>query len=544
MSRSPSFKTRIAVLAGACLALGLAAVSDSGAVSAPPPFNPSAGAAVADATAGTPSDLTVTFSIGAPDANFATLILFVPADWGVAVDANVPDGARVGALTAEPTLGLLNNGCGLTVAPEFMILEATTVMSPMVTFDQQFGDADGDGIPNGAESYPDFLSRLLVDRDPRDPGAVPLQPRARLYGQVNLAGTNVSANLTVFDPGTAVQGLSIDPALGYPIVVVLQDTDDPGHVAAPGSIDDLCTPISAGLTSYAVAQDNPNTVPDEGGATYRTNPGTAANYYMTSYATSQLDADGDGIENGFDSCPFVPRPADYDPRAVNPNSDLDLDGLPDNCDPTPDENTGGASDHDSDGYRNRGDNCPVDYNAPGTPDNQTDSDGDDIGDACDVLGAGGIGLGPTTPDGSAAVVCLTPSVAIGGGGANVPPDPNALSPCPAPPPASCLGVPATLTGTAGNDLLIGTSLVDVVAGLGGNDTIFGLAGNDIICAGPGGDTVLAGAGNDLVLGEDGNDRLLGGNGDDRLRGGAGTDLCAGGPGTDTAAACEITASIP
>jgi uncharacterized repeat protein (TIGR01451 family) len=122
--------------------------------------------------------------------------------------------------------------------------------------------------------------------------------------------------------------------------------------------------------------------------------------------------------------------------------------------------------------------------------------------------------------------------------------------------ATCHGVPATITGTPGNDVLTGTGGPDVIVALGGNDTIHSLGGRDLICAGAGNDYVAAGSAADRVFGGAGRDRLLGrggpdvlkgnagndflkgGRGADRLRGGSGFDRCAGGPGADSIRGCE------
>jgi len=85
--------------------------------------------------------------------------------------------------------------------------------------------------------------------------------------------------------------------------------------------------------------------------------------------------------------------------------------------------------------------------------------------------------------------------------------------------AACFGLPATKTGTPGNDLLMGTSGDDVIVGLGGNDTIRGLGGNDRLCGGDG---------NDTLSGDTGNDQLDGGPRNDVLDGGSGTDTCING----------------
>jgi uncharacterized repeat protein (TIGR01451 family) len=165
-------------------------------------------------------------------------------------------------------------------------------------------------------------------------------------------------------------------------------------------------------------------------------------------------------------------------------------------------------------------------------------------------------------------------------------------------PPMCAGRPATMVGTAGDDVLTGTAGQDVIVAGRGNDTISGLGGNDTVCAragndnirggagddtigggggtdriggnpgndiirgynqddtifghsgadllygGAGDDLMGGGAGNDTVRGRAGNDTIQGGPGDDRLRGTTGDDQCHGGTGTDTANTCEIVSGIP
>ena len=99
----------------------------------------------------------------------------------------------------------------------------------------------------------------------------------------------------------------------------------------------------------------------------------------------------------------------------------------------------------------------------------------------------------------------------------------------------CLGMRATIVGTAGADVLRGTAGDDVIAGLGGNDVLKGLGGDDDICGGPGNDRLVGGPGSfDRLSGGPGNDTLLGGAGSDFLLGGSGNDVLNGGDSYDDA----------
>ena len=116
------------------------------------------------------------------------------------------------------------------------------------------------------------------------------------------------------------------------------------------------------------------------------------------------------------------------------------------------------------------------------------------------------------------------------------------------PPPACGGVAATLVGSDGDNTITGTAGNDVIVAGAGADTINGLAGNDRICGGAGADDVTTGDGDDFVLagpdadilrGQLGNDTLVGnaGGGDtddvgDTLLGGAGNDFLDGWVGDD------------
>ncbi|WP_337863830.1 PKD domain-containing protein [Nitrososphaera sp.] len=81
----------------------------------------------------------------------------------------------------------------------------------------------------------------------------------------------------------------------------------------------------------------------------------------------------------------------------------------------------------------------------------------------------------------------------------------------------------TVTGTAGDDLVLASDSGSVIRGVGGNDCIIGGAGNDIIWGGDG---------DDQLFGAGGSDRLDGGSGNDLVIGAAGADSLDCGPGKD------------
>lgn len=98
---------------------------------------------------------------------------------------------------------------------------------------------------------------------------------------------------------------------------------------------------------------------------------------------------------------------------------------------------------------------------------------------------------------------------------------------------TCFGVPATIIGSKGSDIIYGTSGDDYIVGLEGNDIIYGMGGNDLICGGEGNDILVGGHGNDIIDGDRGNDIIFGAGGDDTLIGGEGNDILYGGDGDDT-----------
>ncbi len=80
--------------------------------------------------------------------------------------------------------------------------------------------------------------------------------------------------------------------------------------------------------------------------------------------------------------------------------------------------------------------------------------------------------------------------------------------------AKKVGVPVTLRGGSGDDVLLGG------------------AGDDKLIGGDGDDKLDGWRGDDLLLGGEGEDQLRSGSGDDTLRGGYGKDILVEGPGKD------------
>jgi Ca2+-binding RTX toxin-like protein len=87
---------------------------------------------------------------------------------------------------------------------------------------------------------------------------------------------------------------------------------------------------------------------------------------------------------------------------------------------------------------------------------------------------------------------------------------------------NCLGEPATIVGTDGNDTITGTTNDDVIVALGGDDTITsgGSGGDgDLICAGDGNDVAIVNGGGYYNFTD-----VEGGAGDDRIQGSKGSTV--------------------
>jgi hypothetical protein len=259
-------------------------------------------------------------------------------------------------------------------------------------------------------------------------------------------------------PVTADEGPDIEE-LGYPSFPCANRSafDDDGD----GKINDGCPQVNAVSESGADCENNTSDdgedsavndgcppfgdvsegtrIPgdcsggDEGGCTNRQNPAAAGTYTSTILAMTQRDADGDGWENGFDTCVYDYNPG-WNPRGPDQVNDPDADGIPNECDPdkataAPSSPNGCKSgytgaDQDQDCFANRADNCPLvaslkdptkpPDNNPATNTNPPlapDDDLDGIGNACDK--------NLNAVDGDNTGVCLKFPIAIGGAGGKV-----------------------------------------------------------------------------------------------------------------------------
>jgi hypothetical protein len=284
-------------------------------------FNPHLAASVTDPTAGTASDFHVTFNLDKGDVNFAAVVIYMPSAWQSTPAAAIPINARVGTLDAHATLGLINGPCNNTFPASFDLRNASTDANHTVSFFDLNGDGiqdfaqdrDGNGVLDGIDHRPDFDSRIL-------PG---LHEIARSTGIIYVAGIPVILQFLVFAPGTVIfQGVTGDPALGFPTVTLLENIGDPAAIPAPFVITDFCTPLTSQLTFFGMTPDGQQTL-------FR-NPAQAGTYTFTAIALGQPDADADGIENSLDTCTLLVNVGD--PRVLN-SGDADGDGLDAACDP-------------------------------------------------------------------------------------------------------------------------------------------------------------------------------------------------------------------
>jgi hypothetical protein len=409
-----------------------------GDFSGPSELKGGGGACTPDTSPGGHPDITTPFTV--PQGNLAYNQSFFAALGGAnetrldgaAIGGPNADGtgAAGGGLESTVTLGLAANPCNNTIYPDFIWWEAeydvtdTVACAPEGTDDRWnnmasdggdawHGQADNDSpIVTG---FPDCIVRMLdpdgdgIDTD-SDPGTIddqPVQPRARFAGltQVPPGGDYQMLNNIEFDPGDLQKAFmantnttkhpfaKLDPLLGFVNLVVLNDPTT--VILQPNPISDFCTLLGTkGMLKGVI---------DTGSGTVNrvTSPATPGSYQVQMRTQSYRDADGDGLQNDFDTCAWTANTAAQDPYS---SSGPDTDMLDSVCDPTP-----GAKndDEDGDGYLNNQDYCPLVANplnpSPPPPGGETDAENtqpyntsapdggprqDQIGDDCDSENGG------------------------------------------------------------------------------------------------------------------------------------------------------------
>jgi hypothetical protein len=325
------------------------------------------------------SDSTNFVAIYVPDLNYedSSMFTLTPIDMWSKMGNQIPVGAKMGLLAATSTVGVANAACAAAMTPNFKLHNASTdptdVLGPAdMYFMLKYATGPGSvpipygkynpAVPDYLEGYPYFLNQMF---DPDGAGPLPpLVPRARYAGHGLVAGMNILIQVVVFDPGqlSLLPGIyqQMGSQIGTPSAVILNNPIS--QEEAPGAISDFCTPLMTTTTLYTPTQAGDYGT-GGGGIEAQRNPAAGAGVLGTgtiisrSYSRSERDADGDGIENDLDPCPYT-SDAGWDPRAPGGpgTGDNDNDGLPDTCDPNDAQFN---DDQDVDGYLNRQDICPL-----------------------------------------------------------------------------------------------------------------------------------------------------------------------------------------
>jgi hypothetical protein len=361
--------------------------------------------------AGLHADLVSAFGVAAPYSQYETLTTMgTPANWDIATDKEIPDGAYIGTVLANSTLALFGGECVTPMPVLFHMYDCSTDITDTITWD---GAISGEnltyghqyGLPAGCLKYPQHVLNIVGN----------IKPRARYYGFTividGMPPTQLQFMMFSTEALTAAGKLpqtDFTDDLGYINYTVLDNPEIPADPTS--SLDELCTPLDTTTTLYGRTGGQggldvdvgPGTVPTGAGTFWNagvydkltppaippypciqgdccgdgvdndgntrtdemcgivrvTNPAAGTGLYGTSthlaggYSESYRDADGDTIANNADECPFTP-----DTYTLGVWDDADGDHINDACDPT--FSPGSLADEDSDGWRNQADRCPL-----------------------------------------------------------------------------------------------------------------------------------------------------------------------------------------
>jgi hypothetical protein len=366
-------------------------------------FNPESETTVDNPVAGAHSGFKIRFNVPQGDVQFGAAISFIPPEWEITPDEEIPLGTVVGRVDAVATLGIINFQCDSQLPVQFIMLKASTDITDTVDFEDAdkngvgdvFEDKDNSGLLDAIEKYPEHIKRIIGDA----------QPIARSAGITRVSGREVLLQFLVFEPGTLlIREIPSDEELGYPTMTFLQNIGDPEGTPDP-QLTDFCTRLLADVITFGVSKDNGCTdaVPfeeldpicsvgsarllecddllDNDGDQTVNDGCPAIGDEAESECADEEDNDGDGWIN--DGCPAIEEPEDSTPTEPD-ESGLVLFTNPEEGTYTFTVGALGQRDADGDGFENALDTCPLDPNQ-GSPriKGEGDIDEDGLDAACD-----------------------------------------------------------------------------------------------------------------------------------------------------------------
>ena len=316
---------------------------------------------------------------------------------GKTVTAGGVDFNGVGGVTGDDDGVMLGAG-----SPSALSTDVTVLNGSVDGVGDELGNADSPFVTNKVGFY-----NVLFDPDadwpggPGDGTGLPsVAPLARYTGMARVPQvTGDWQLLTFFQFGAgSLKQFAADPdnrphsfarefrdlgATPNDAIVSLSILNDPtATLTSPSPIVDFCAPLDVQTMLKGTASS---------GQVRGKTPVAGSTHMITSWSYGQRDADNDGKENAFDTCPVTANSGtDADPGGA--------DGIDDACDGGvgyPSSGNFSQGDVDGDGFNNRQDNCPQTPNGGAAQKNSeiqttyisSAADGgektDSIGDICD-----------------------------------------------------------------------------------------------------------------------------------------------------------------